>query len=48
MFIATLIMTLVGFAGIVIGRLTGHGQMPRRPYRRIHGDAPGAWQPGER
>ena len=48
MFIASLILALVGFAGIVIGRLTGYGQLRETPYRRVHGDAPGAWRPEER
>jgi hypothetical protein len=48
MFIATLIMSLVGFVGLVIGRLKGYGQITEHPYRRVHGDAPGAWRPGER
>jgi hypothetical protein len=43
-----LIAAVVGFVGIVIGRLSGYGQMPERPYRRIYGDAPGAWRPEER
>ncbi len=48
MFIISLILSIVGLAGIVIGRLKGHGQMPERPYRRVYGDAPGAWRPEER
>jgi hypothetical protein len=48
MFIVSLIMALVGLAGIVIGRMSGYGQMPEHPYRRVYGDAPGAWKPEER
>jgi len=48
MFIISLILSIVGLAGIVIGPLTGYGQMPERPYRRVYGDAPGAWRPEER
>ena len=44
----SLILSLVGLAVLVIGRLTGYGRMPERPYRRVHGDAPGAWKPEER
>jgi hypothetical protein len=47
-FTTSLILALVGLAGIVVGRLRGHGKMPERPYRRVYGDAPGAWPPGER
>ena len=48
MFITSLVMAIVGLAGIVIGRARGYGDMPERPYRRVHGDAPGAWRPEER
>jgi hypothetical protein len=48
MFIVSLIMSLVGLARIAIGRALGYGEMPERPYRRVHGDAPGAWKPEER
>jgi len=48
MFIVSLILTVVGLAGILYGRLRGYGDMPERPYRRVHGDAPGAWRPEER
>ena len=48
MFIVSAVMALVGFAGILVGRLRGKGEMPERPYRRVHGDAPGAWRPEER
>jgi hypothetical protein len=47
-FITSLILSLVGLAGIVIGRLKGYGQLGHTPYRRIYGDAPGAWDPEER
>jgi hypothetical protein len=48
MFIVSLIMALVGLGGIAFGRARGYGNMPERPYRRVHGDAPGAWKPEER
>jgi hypothetical protein len=48
MFIVTFILAVAGLVGLVIGRLKGYGQMPERPYRRVHGDAPGAWRPEER
>jgi hypothetical protein len=48
MFIVSAVMALVGFAGILVGRMRGKGNMPERPYRRVYGDAPGAWKPEER
>jgi hypothetical protein len=48
MFITSLIMAVVGLVGIALGRARGYGEMPERPYRRVHGDAPGAWRPEER
>jgi hypothetical protein len=48
MFIVSAVMTLVGLAGIVVGRMRGYGNLTERPYRRVHGDAPGAWKPEER
>jgi hypothetical protein len=48
MFIISAVMALVGFAGILAGRMRGKGDMPERPYRRVHGDAPGAWKLEER
>lgn len=40
MFIASLILTLVGFAGILIGRLKGYGQMPERRLAALGALAP--------
>ena len=48
MFIVSAIMALVGLAGIAFGRARGYGDMAERPYRRVYGDAPGAWKPEER
>jgi hypothetical protein len=48
MFIVSAILAGAGLVGLVIGRARGYGDMPERPYGRVHGDAPGAWRPEDR